>query len=376
MAGDRAARAYTSLTHRIHRLGRSCVDMSMTRCGTMLILLALVGCTPEANAKGKPKPKPAKDEQKLDAHTNLGAPLRHANLTLVPMLSREPITDDRDYLTLDEAFDQKLVRVRELDNESVNQLSLENLSDRPLFVMSGEVILGGKQDRIIGKDRIIPSKVALQVDVFCVEHGRWSEEGGDNREFRSAKVLAHTTLRLKANYDDQGQVWNEVESKNGKRNTENGTDTYRAVTTDGKVAKDVAPYEQFFAPALAKLPADRLVGFVVVMNGQLVGVESFASPKLFAKLRGKLLHSYYVEAVDLPAPKDAKVLAWTPTAKDVKAFIDQPAAAEETVIVKDKKGTTRQKKAAGYSSTSVVDEEAPAPDGDAQPEVYKSVYAH
>ncbi len=347
---------------------------TLTRRGMLagMVLAALLPAAASGAGNGD-----AKDDA-LDEHTRVGAPLTYKNLTLIPIFNRVAAKDVANYLTLDEAFDQKLVRVRELTDESVNQLSLENKSDRPLFVMSGEVILGGKQDRIIGKDRLIPAKKTLAVDVFCVEHGRWTEDQKDKRDFRSAKVMAHTSLRLKAAYDTQSDVWQEVASKNAQRKTENDTDTYRAVTADKQVARSVRAYADYFGPALAKLAdADKLVGFVVVMNGQLVGVESFGSPRLFAKLRDKLLRSYYTEAMDLPAPADAAVLARVPSAKDVRDFVARPAAAEEQIIVDDKKGKTRQKKAGGFAETSVVDEAAPKPAaGEAAPTVYKSTYSH
>jgi hypothetical protein len=58
---------------------------------------------------------------------------------------------------------------------AVNQLVLVNRSKRPLLLLAGELVSGGKQDRIIAKDRIVaPGAEPLPLDVFCVEHGRWS----------------------------------------------------------------------------------------------------------------------------------------------------------------------------------------------------------
>jgi len=43
---------------------------------------------------------------------------------------------------------------------SVNQLVLINRSKRPLLLLAGELVSGGKQDRVIGKDRIVPSRAS------------------------------------------------------------------------------------------------------------------------------------------------------------------------------------------------------------------------
>ncbi len=56
----------------------------------------------------------------------------------------------------------------------VNQLVLVNNSKRPLILLAGEIVTGGKQDRVIGKDRIIPPESdPMDLGVFCVEPGRW-----------------------------------------------------------------------------------------------------------------------------------------------------------------------------------------------------------
>ena len=56
----------------------------------------------------------------------------------------------------------------------VNRLVLINNSDHPLLLLAGEVVTGGKQDRVIGVDRIVsPKSGPIDLSVFCVEPGRW-----------------------------------------------------------------------------------------------------------------------------------------------------------------------------------------------------------
>src|ERR1700683_3088287 len=87
----------------------------------------------------------------------------------------------------------------------VNQLVLVNRGKKPLLLLAGEVVSGGKQDRIIGKDRIIPvGAQPLPLDVFCVEHSRWTN-GGDT--FAAGKTMVHPTVRAEAaGAPDQRQV--------------------------------------------------------------------------------------------------------------------------------------------------------------------------
>ena len=88
----------------------------------------------------------------------------------------------------------------------VNQLVLVNRGKKPLLLLAGEVVSGGKQDRIIGKDRIIPvGAQPLPLDVFCVEHSRWTN-GGDT--FAAGKTMVHPTVRAEAAVSqDQSKVW-------------------------------------------------------------------------------------------------------------------------------------------------------------------------
>ena len=228
-------------------------------------------------------------------------------------------------LVLDEAMAAGQVKIQEIADGSVNTLTFVNKADHPVFVMAGEVIIGGKQDRIIGKNTVIPGKTTQEVPVFCVEHGRWD---GKTKEFTTAKALAHGRLRGQASYAAQQDVWNEVAAKNKVRKTENTSGTYRKVAqqqSDGTLAT----METQVDAALAKIPAAdraRMVGYAVALNGAVATVDLFGSPALFKKLETKLVRSYLTEAVDVAAQKDVK----PPSAADVKSFMaDADKAAEQ-----------------------------------------------
>jgi hypothetical protein len=279
-------------------------------------LLAILVSVPLIHADTGPSPtaKPPEVKTFLD-HAALLAPIQIESLALVPIVDAEKPAD-QDLLVLDEAMGKKLVRITEFDEGNVNSLNLQNRADKPVFLLAGEVIIGGKQDRIIGRNTIIPAKTTLQVPVYCVEHGRWDDK---TKEFTTAGALAHGRLRAQASYATQQDVWNEVAEKNEKRATKSSTDTYRKVAAQ-QVDGTNKTWEKRVDDALAKLPAkdrDRMIGYAVSLNGKVATIDVFESPKLFRKLEKKLVRSYVTEAVDVKADNAAK----PPTLGDIKTFV-------------------------------------------------------
>ena len=274
----------------------------------------------------------------IGPHAVLLDPISHGNLTLFPIVSTARRAAGPTYMVLDEGMKKGLVTVVEDHGGEVNQLVLRNRSRQPLFLMAGEVVIGGRQDRIIGKNTIVAPRTTEEVPVFCVEHGRWN---GRKASFASADTLAHTTLRKKASFGDQGQVWQEVAHKNAERKLENQTGTYRRVALDKSVTRSIAEYKRVFSRKL--LAADRggrMVGFAVALDGKVVAIESFSSPRLFHKLRGKLLRSYYVEAVN--HAYDAAHPPATPAAAQVIDLASKSREARPKVTLDKASGKTVQ----------------------------------
>jgi len=293
-----------------------------------LFALSLAAATTAVFAQpAKAPPAAAGPAAALSDRNALLSPIQVDSLTLTPIIATAAPAEGADdqLMVLDEAMAAKQVKIREVSDGTVNSLTFVNQAKHPVFVLAGEVILGGKQDRIIGRNTVIPANTTQEVPVYCVEHGRWT---GDSKEFSTARALAHGRLRGQASYRAQPDVWNEVAAKNVARKTVNSSDTYRRVAqqqSDGTLSR----MEKQVDEALARVPAadrSRMVGYAVALNGSVATVDVFGSPSLFKKLETKLIRSYLTEAVDIAANKDAR----PPTASDVKAFIaDAEKAAEQ-----------------------------------------------
>src|SRR5438477_3660806 len=108
---------------------------------------------------------------------SLTGPYTHENLTVF-LIHGGDQSGGKTYLTLQEALDQKKVVVHETGN--VNELSVENVSDEPVYIQSGEIVKGGRQDRTLGTDMILVKSMGnMPIASFCVEHGRWTGRGAE-----------------------------------------------------------------------------------------------------------------------------------------------------------------------------------------------------
>src|SRR6267154_41963 len=158
-------------------------------------------------------------------------PIRSGNLTVFPVVANKSF-DTGQFLTLDEGIRsgevvvteagqaQGLIRRRpgthsmpyQVRDAEVNQLVLVNNSKRPLLLLAGEIVTGGKQDRVIGKDRIVPAESEpVDLGVFCVEPGRWVAKSVNFGALGGN--MAAPSVRMRAMKDkDQQQVWNSVQS--------------------------------------------------------------------------------------------------------------------------------------------------------------------
>jgi hypothetical protein len=282
----------------------------------------------------------------------LAPAVTYENLTIFPVVAAQD-ADTSEFATLDEALasgdalvtEQGSYMRRTRDGSiapnfatgpQVNQLVLINRGKRPLILLAGEVVSGGKQDRVIGKDRIVPIGAApLPLDVFCVEHGRWTPGA---EQFSAANVMVYPSVRDKAAVEqDQKQVWAAVrgETSLGAGNgaaiggpvggtpsvppaappaisrealsqamDSAGTQSYQKIYKYSPIGTSVesfaAEIQRRFEQQTTALKGERVVGVVVAFGAEPAWSDIFASSELFDSYWPKLLRSYVVEAMTRP----------------------------------------------------------------------------
>ncbi|HKS76906.1 MAG TPA: DUF6569 family protein [Terriglobales bacterium] len=281
------------------------------------------------------------------------APIRHGNLTVFPVAAAKS-HDTGGFITLDEGLKSGEVVVTESGSASplvrprpheqwsrpqpgpqVNQLVLINNSKRPLILLAGEIVTGGKQDRVIAKDRIVPAQSdPIDLGVFCVEHGRWT--GASSNFGYSGGVMLQPGVRAKAMADkDQREVWAEVgKAKQAVAGPApppalNSTTSYARVMQNDEVKKQVdavaEPIQRNYESLIKQLHDRNAVGVVVAVNGQIVWADMFASTQLLEKYWPKLIRSYAAEAV-VNTGKSREV-----DTKAAQQFLDDLEGRHETI---------------------------------------------
>ena len=301
-------------------------------------------------------------------------PITHGNLTIFPVVGG-PDYDTSHIMTLDEGTKAGSVIVTEQGSlrglvrrpqqasrgsgPQVNQLVLVNDSDRPLLLLAGEIVTGGKQDRIIGVDRIVPPKSdPIDLSVFCVEPGRWT---GRSDQFASMhSQMAQPSVRVPAMAaKNQQQVWDKVASSSttvevtaaaplvSADNADLAT-TYSqgmirrmeaTIFRQGRTARlrmrprwripqvqaKIDSVAGNYDAVLQQLRKSGAKGVVVAINGELVWADLFASNDLLLRYWQKLVRSYAAEALTTVG-KQKQV-----DEKEAQAFLDRMSGNREVI---------------------------------------------
>jgi hypothetical protein len=314
----------------------------------------------------------------------IAAPIQHENLTIFPVLSKTARLEDR-FMTLEEGLKAGTVEIRErganlaaarqglsaqtaanraasgqTDEEegtasadaevpeeasvgdNVNRLTVVNHGDKPLYLMPGEIIVGGSQDRTIGEEAVIAATgKPVAIDVYCVEHGRWGARdavtlslvirqvaadlpNGDEKVAEANQGKFVTTagnlskssrLAVQAG-EGQQKVWEEVEKANDASGATWASGAFTANYVDADVVERIKPYVDVLSRPVSD--HERIVGIVVAINGKMETVDVFESTPLFRKLWPQLLKSFVLDALE---SKDAEEARKPGTPGDAEAFL-------------------------------------------------------
>jgi hypothetical protein len=261
----------------------------------------------------------------------LSGPYTHENLAIFLFHGPDRFDGSR-YTSLTRAFAEKHVRVHETG--TVGQLDVENLSDKiDIFIQAGDVLKGGRQDRTLAIDFIVPARSGrIPVPAFCVESGRWHKRGVESEAcFSSSTHSIHAkSMRLAAKRAfDQNAVWQSVaESQEAigsalrkSVHVACSPTSYQLSVEDPDLAKKRCDYRQKLAGLSESAP--NTVGYAFFVNGERNSLDIYASTNLFRQLWDKLLDVAIVEAISAPGGNEG-----VPDTGNVETWLKQAVKAQ------------------------------------------------
>jgi len=239
------------------------------------------------------------DFQRWMGAARVGQAAAHSGLLVFWLYPKEQIPA-LEVATLDEARKSGALLITERDQATVPELVVENRGKTHILLLAGEILIGGKQNRVLREDILLPPWSGPRaIGVFCVEQGRWNE---GRKDFESKGRFAQPALRSKLmERPDQGRVWDSVaKSARAAEVPASPTGSYQAIYEDGKVQAHLSEVERGLT---SRAPASAL-GAVVFAGTSPLGLDLFHAPSLFGREWPKLLRAHAVEAYRCPPAPD------------------------------------------------------------------------
>lgn len=185
------------------------------------------------------------------------------------------------------------VSATERENEpTVGRLSVVNVAPAPVLMFQGQVVEGGWQNRMLARSVVVPAYSTLEVDVVCVEQGRW----GGGREHRVGGLRASGRVRsgLDDTGDRQGAVWSRVEDY----------ERMHGATATASYAEHVDRLGDNVDDLIRDLrPLPGQIGVVVAVAGQPLFAEVFDSHDTLVAQFEQVVRAAALDAVGLPAAR-------------------------------------------------------------------------
>jgi hypothetical protein len=310
------------------------VKSSLLACG--VVSLAMFGLWYSGGGPSAPAPSPA------TAAPAISAAVSHGNLSVHFIHGPDSVTATK-VATLQEGLEAGWAVVNETGN--VNMLIVENHSpDYELFIQEGDLIRGGRQDRLIASDMLLPpNSTNVSLPVHCVEQGRWTNRGNESatRFNKCDQFVATNAIRYANATGQQGEVWNNVKEQQSKLTARVGVKVTAAESeTSLQLALEntalqtrVAQFVEALQPA-GENRSD-IVGVVFLVNGRVRTVEEYGSNALFRKAWPKLLRSVATDAV---AEKTDKPLPPPATSREIERCVAEarnPTASPNVAVAQN-----------------------------------------
>jgi len=252
-----------------------------------------------------------------NVYVDYDSAIEYKNLRIIPIRPKHGFGNGLPrVITLSQAMKQGIATVSErgvASTENVHFLRINNHSDQTIYISAGEIVSGGRQDRMLAQDTLLePNGRDQYVSAMCVEELRWSEkekkfayEGFANPELR--KVLDESR--------NQVLIWRQIAKQLEENKIPNKSLSYLSRVTDKRMIHSNDEYYQYFHNKF-KTTDSTIIGFVCMTGDKVIGTDIYATKDLFYNQLDPLLKGYCDQAVYMGKPL-------TITRDEEKVYLDK-----------------------------------------------------
>lgn len=232
------------------------------------------------------------------------------------------------------------VSVAELDEPTVPLLTVSNGLEMPVLLTEGTLLFGGRQTRVLTHDVLLRSGSRVDVEVACVEQGRW---GGGTEHTIAGRVPMRVIATLRdtgSQYRDesrrgerQHRVWANVEGYGVRYGRSNTASLQDLMAADAQVMRDeqqarLETHRRSLQASLHRYAQHLLPGqsgVLIAALGHPIALEIITSPREFARNVDALLDGFVMDIAGLPSipTPGSRVRRWASYVMD--AAIEQTA---------------------------------------------------
>ena len=223
----------------------------------------------------------------------------YKNLTLIPIRFRAEVYPlfyfSAKVISLREALQNGNLKIKELyfqNDAQVRTLSVENTGNNFILIEDGEIISGGKQDRMSAESKLIYPKERDQfISVFCIEQNRWNKRA---KPFKYAGNADDDLKRIMDLTNQQQFIWREIDRRLTMKGQISKTSAYLELNNTSP-GLDTG-YINFFSRKMQASDSS-FAGFIAITDTTVISCEVFGSTSLTTTCFNSMLQGWVNSAL-------------------------------------------------------------------------------
>lgn len=252
-----------------------------------------------------------------NVYVDYDSAIEYKNLRIIPIRPKQGYGDPLPHvISLSQAMKQGIAVVSErgsASTENVHYLRINNHSDQTIYISAGEIVSGGRQDRMLAQDTLlVPNGRDQYVSAMCVEELRWSEK---EKKFEYQGFANPNLRKVLDESKNQVLIWREISKQLEENKIPNKSLSYLSRVTDKRMIHSNDEYYQYFREKF-KSTDSTILGIVCMSGDKVIGSDIYANTGLFYNQLDPLLKGYCDQAVYMGKPV-------TITREEEKLYLDK-----------------------------------------------------